>query len=54
MTLPLPKREWGEDFLHVHFMPGDKVLLGWSKDFFLRMKISQRGVQDPRSAGCER
>ena len=34
MTLPLPKREWGEDFLHVHFMPGDKVLLGWSKDSF--------------------
>ncbi|MGQ7158631.1 DUF3304 domain-containing protein, partial [Escherichia coli] len=23
-----------EDFLHVHFMPGDKVLLGWSKDSF--------------------
>lgn len=31
-TLPLPKREWGEDFLHVHFLPGNKVLLGWSKD----------------------
>ncbi|WP_284695353.1 PTS transporter subunit IIC, partial [Escherichia coli] len=26
MTLPLPKREWGEDFLHVHFLPGNKVL----------------------------
>ncbi|MCA8671726.1 DUF3304 domain-containing protein [Escherichia coli] len=33
-TLPLPKREWGENYLHVHFMPGDKVLLGWSKDSF--------------------
>ncbi|ECI6684399.1 hypothetical protein EHE65_24880, partial [Salmonella enterica subsp. enterica] len=31
-TQPLPKREWGENYLHVHFLPGDKVLLGWSKD----------------------
>ncbi|EBB7908391.1 DUF3304 domain-containing protein [Salmonella enterica] len=30
-TLPLPKREWGEDWLHVYFLPGDQVLLGWSK-----------------------
>ncbi|EAN4681861.1 DUF3304 domain-containing protein [Salmonella enterica] len=33
-TLPLPKREWGENYLHVHFLPDDKVLLGWSKDLF--------------------
>ncbi|EPD3815211.1 DUF3304 domain-containing protein [Cronobacter dublinensis] len=32
IVMPLPKREWGEDNLHVHFLPGDKVLLGWSKD----------------------
>ncbi|EOC1475058.1 DUF3304 domain-containing protein [Cronobacter turicensis] len=32
VVIPLPKREWGEDNLHVHFLPGDKVLLGWSKD----------------------
>ncbi|EKK4083246.1 DUF3304 domain-containing protein [Cronobacter dublinensis] len=30
IVMPLPKREWGEDNLHVHFLPGDKVLLGWS------------------------
>jgi hypothetical protein len=27
---PMPERKWGEDDLHVHFLPGDKVLLGWS------------------------
>ncbi len=55
MTLPLPKREWGEDFLHVHFMPGDKVLLGWSKDSFSPYEdLHNGGLQDPRSAGCER
>ncbi|EOL8985708.1 hypothetical protein ACM92P_000175 [Cronobacter dublinensis] len=32
IVMPLPKRQWGEDNLHVHFLPGDKVLLGWSKD----------------------
>ncbi|AKE59112.1 DUF3304 domain-containing protein [Citrobacter farmeri] len=30
-VMPLPKRERGQDFLHVHFLPGDKVLLGWSE-----------------------
>ncbi|KEY59823.1 DUF3304 domain-containing protein [Serratia sp. DD3] len=30
VTLPLPERKWGENDLHVHFRPGDKVLLGWS------------------------
>lgn len=28
--MPLPERKWGENDLHVHFLPGDKVLLGWS------------------------
>ncbi len=30
ITMPLPERKWGENDLHVHFLPGDKVLLGWS------------------------
>ncbi len=25
ITLPLPERKHGQDFLHVHFLPGDKV-----------------------------
>lgn len=30
VVMPMPDRKWGENDLHVHFMPGDKVLLGWS------------------------
>ena len=30
VIMPLPERKWGENDLHVHFLPGDKVLLGWS------------------------
>ena len=30
VTLPMPERKRGENDLHVHFLPGDKVLLGWS------------------------
>lgn len=30
-TMPLPERKHGQDFLHVHFLPGDKVFLGWSE-----------------------
>jgi hypothetical protein len=30
LVMPLPPRKWGENDLHVHFLPGDKVLLGWS------------------------
>jgi hypothetical protein len=30
VDIPMPERKWGEDDLHVHFLPGDKVLLGWS------------------------
>ncbi len=28
--MPMPLRKKGENDLHVHFLPGDKVLLGWS------------------------
>ena len=30
ITMPMPERKKGENDLHVHFLPGDKVLLGWS------------------------
>ncbi|HEY2452108.1 MAG TPA: DUF3304 domain-containing protein [Scandinavium sp.] len=30
VVIPLPTRKQGENDLHVHFLPGDKVLLGWS------------------------
>ena len=33
VTKPMPKREWGENYLHVYFMPGDKVYLWWGTGF---------------------
>jgi hypothetical protein len=30
IVMPLPERKWGENDLHVHFLPDDKILLGWS------------------------
>ncbi|WP_376752588.1 hypothetical protein [Cronobacter dublinensis] len=30
---PLPKREWGENYLHVYFLENNKVYLWWSADF---------------------
>lgn len=30
IVIPLPERKRGENDLHVHFLSGDKVLLGWS------------------------
>jgi hypothetical protein len=30
IKIPLPERKWGENDLHVHFLPDDKILLGWS------------------------
>jgi len=32
VIIPLPPRMNGENDLHVHFLPGDKVLLGWSNN----------------------
>ncbi|GAB7271172.1 TPA: hypothetical protein QCI71_000347 [Enterobacter chuandaensis] len=32
VVMPMPERKWGENDLHVHFLPGDKVLLGWSNN----------------------
>ncbi|MEG0738686.1 MAG: DUF3304 domain-containing protein [Hafnia sp.] len=31
-TMPLPERHRGDKYLHVHFLPGDAVKLGWSVD----------------------
>ena len=31
-TMPLPERHRGDKYLHVHFLPGDVVKLGWSAD----------------------
>ncbi|MCG0457872.1 hypothetical protein L6R44_17525 [Enterobacter cloacae complex sp. ECC445] len=33
LTTLLPKREWGENYLHTYFLPGDKVYLWWSTGF---------------------
>lgn len=41
VVMPLPARKRGENDLHVYFLPGDKVLLGWSDNAF--------SPYDPRS-----
>lgn len=41
VVMPLPERKRGENDLHVYFLPGDKVLLGWSDNAF--------SPYDPRS-----
>ncbi len=33
LTTLLPKREWGENYLHTYFLPGDNVYLWWSTGF---------------------
>ncbi|EOC1348801.1 DUF3304 domain-containing protein [Cronobacter turicensis] len=49
VVMPLPKREWGEDNLHVHFLPGDKVLLGWSKDAWSPYEKRPDNIKQPKS-----
>lgn len=34
VVIPMPERKRGENDLHVHFLPGDKVVLGWSDNAF--------------------
>ncbi len=41
VVMPMPERKRGENDLHVHFFPGDRVLLGWSDNAF--------SPYDPRS-----
>ncbi|ELY6214183.1 hypothetical protein SNQ23_004082 [Cronobacter dublinensis] len=33
IVIPLPKREWGENYLHVYFLPKDNVYLWWGTGF---------------------
>ena len=33
VRIPLPKRNWGENYLHVYFLEKNKVYLWWSTDF---------------------
>lgn len=32
-TIPLPERKWGEDYLHVYFLPNDNIRLWWGEGF---------------------
>ncbi|EOY5375859.1 DUF3304 domain-containing protein [Cronobacter dublinensis] len=48
IVMPLPKRKWGEDNLHVHFLPGDKVLLGWSKDAWSPYEKRPDEIKQPK------
>jgi hypothetical protein len=32
-VIPLPERKWGENYLHIYFLPGDKVRLWWGSGF---------------------
>lgn len=41
VVIPIPERKRGENDLHVHFLPGDRVWLGWSDNAF--------SPYDPRS-----
>ncbi|WP_446030651.1 DUF3304 domain-containing protein [Lelliottia amnigena] len=31
--MPMPQRQWGENYLHAYFLPHDKVYLWWSTGF---------------------
>ncbi len=33
ITMPLPERKWEENYLHVYFLPADKVRLWWGTGF---------------------
>ncbi|WP_072215031.1 DUF3304 domain-containing protein [Type-D symbiont of Plautia stali] len=33
LNVPLPERQWGENYLHVYFLPGDHVRLWWGRGF---------------------
>ena len=33
IIMPLPERKWEENYLHVYFLPGDKVRLWWGTGF---------------------
>ena len=33
VVMLLPERKWQENYLHVYFLPNDKVLLWWGEGF---------------------
>ncbi|EGT4290767.1 hypothetical protein DOX53_22790, partial [Cronobacter malonaticus] len=33
VVIPLPKREWGENYLHVYFLAKDNIYLWWGSGF---------------------
>lgn len=33
ITVPLPERKWGENYLHVYFLPNNEVRLWWGSGF---------------------
>jgi len=33
VDMPMPERKWGENYLHVYFLPGDNVRLWWGTGF---------------------
>ncbi|EMG7853423.1 hypothetical protein V5M86_003599 [Enterobacter hormaechei] len=44
--MPMPVRKQGENDLHVHFLPGDKVLLGWSDNAWSPYETHQENDND--------
>ncbi|POU70782.1 hypothetical protein C3387_25820, partial [Leclercia sp. LSNIH6] len=32
-VMPMPGRQWGENYLHAYFLPDDNVYLWWSTGF---------------------
>ncbi|WP_432225323.1 DUF3304 domain-containing protein [Enterobacter wuhouensis] len=46
LTMPLPQRKKGENDLHVHFLPGDKVLLGWSDNAWSPYETHQENANN--------
>ncbi|EOE6862889.1 hypothetical protein ACKS2F_001072 [Cronobacter dublinensis] len=54
IVMPLPKREWGENYLHVYFLANNKVYLWWSADFShpnidsLPLNTKQTTQKEPR------
>jgi len=46
LTMPLPQRKKGENDLHVHFLPGDKVLLGWSDNAWSPYERNQENANN--------
>ncbi|QXZ19585.1 DUF3304 domain-containing protein [Lelliottia amnigena] len=46
LIMPLPQRKKGENDLHVHFLPGEKVLLGWSDNAWSPYERNQENANN--------